>query len=127
MPAFILSSDSDLLTAAVPFLLGGFLVSFFGFLGDLLRPRSLSGILGAAPSIALATLWITIRKYSAAYAAIEARSMLIGAIAFAACTFVAFRLLWSHRTTPARAAWIAIAAWFVTAGTLGLVLLRPNG
>ena len=109
------------------FLIGGFVVSLFALLGDLLSPKSFSGLLGAAPSVALATLWLTIRKYGAAYAAIEARSMLIGAIALGVCTFLAFHLLLSRRAKPMPAALIGIAAWFATAFSLALVLLRPNG
>lgn len=109
------------------FLIGGLVVSVFALLGDLLNPKSFSGLLGAAPSVALATLTLTIHKYSAAYAAIESRSMLIGAIALGVCTFVAFRLLWSRRAEPLHAALIGTAAWFATAVSLGIVLLRPNG
>jgi uncharacterized membrane protein (GlpM family) len=109
------------------FLIGGLVVSLFALLGDLLTPKSFSGLLGAAPSVALATLALTIHKYGAAYAAIEARSMLIGAIALGVCAFIASRLLLSHRAAPMRAASIGIAAWFVTALSLALVLLRPNG
>jgi hypothetical protein len=109
------------------FLIGGLVVSVFAVLGDLFNPKSFSGLLGAAPSVALATLWLTIRKYSGAYAAIETRSMLIGAIALGVCTFVAFHLLRSRRAGPLSAALIGIAAWFATAISFGLVLLRPNG
>jgi hypothetical protein len=38
------------------FLIGGFVVSAFALLGDLLRPKSFAGLFGAAPSVALATL-----------------------------------------------------------------------
>lgn len=63
------------------FLIGGAVVSVFAALADVLRPKSLAGILGAAPSIALATLALTIRSRGAVYASVEARSMVIGAVA----------------------------------------------
>jgi hypothetical protein len=39
----------------IGFVVGGTLVSFFAVLGDLLKPKSFAGLLGAAPSVALAT------------------------------------------------------------------------
>jgi hypothetical protein len=42
------------------FLIGGLVVSFFAVLGDVLKPKSLAGLFGAAPSIGLATLALTI-------------------------------------------------------------------
>ena len=40
------------------FIAGGAIVSVFSILGDMLRPKSFAGLLGAAPSVALATLGI---------------------------------------------------------------------
>jgi uncharacterized membrane protein (GlpM family) len=109
------------------FLIGGLVVSLFAVLGDLLNPKSFSGLLGAAPSVALATLALTIRKYGAAYAAIECRSMFIGAIALGVCTFLACRLLMARRAGPRAAALIGVVAWFVTALSLCMMFLRPRG
>jgi hypothetical protein len=64
------------------FLIGGIVVSLFAILGDVLRPKSFAGLFGAAPSIALATIGLTIAKNGPQYAAIEARSMILGATAF---------------------------------------------
>jgi hypothetical protein len=47
---------------------GGTVVSFFAVLGDLLKPKSFAGLLGAAPSVALATLSLTVLKDGKAYA-----------------------------------------------------------
>jgi hypothetical protein len=63
------------------FLAGAILVSVFALLGDLLKPKSFAGIFGAAPSVALVTLALTIGKDGRDFAAIEARSMLAGAVA----------------------------------------------
>lgn len=38
------------------FTVGGAIVSAFAPLGDMLRPKSFAGLLGAAPSVTLATL-----------------------------------------------------------------------
>jgi len=61
------------------FLAGGIAVSAFAALGDTLRPKSFAGLFGAAPSIALATLLITLSQKGVPYVAIEGRSMIVGA------------------------------------------------
>ena|SRR6478752_722445 len=66
----------------VRFFVGGVVVSAFAALAEIFRPKSFAGLFGAAPSIALATLGITIAHHGKSYAAIEARSMVFGAIAF---------------------------------------------
>ena len=66
----------------VRFIVGGFVVSFFALIGDLLKPKSFAGLFGAAPSVALATLALTAAKEGSSYAASEARSMMVGALAF---------------------------------------------
>ena len=64
------------------FLIGGAFVSLFAILGDIFQPKSFAGLFGAAPSVALATLSLTVASHGRNYAAIETRSMLDGAIAF---------------------------------------------
>ncbi|MGB8632959.1 MAG: hypothetical protein WCD69_26885 [Xanthobacteraceae bacterium] len=44
---------------------GGIAVSMFAALGDTLQPKSFAGLFGAAPSIALATLLITLSQQGA--------------------------------------------------------------
>ena len=66
----------------IRFLVGGLIVSAFAIIGDLLEPKTFAGLFGAAPSVALATLSLTCFSKGHAYAAIEARSMMIGAVAF---------------------------------------------
>jgi hypothetical protein len=63
------------------FLVGGIVVSIFSALGDVLKPKSLAGLFGAAPSVALATVALTITKEGVNYTTLEARSMLAGAVA----------------------------------------------
>jgi hypothetical protein len=62
-------------------MIGGFVVSAFALIGDLLKPKSFAGLFGAAPSVALATIGLTVATEGAAYAVIEARSMMAGAVA----------------------------------------------
>jgi hypothetical protein len=77
------------------FLVGGTIVSLFACLGDLLKPKSFAGLFGAAPSVALATLGPTIVADGKAYAALESRSMIVGAVSFfvyaALCTWLMLR------------------------------------
>ena len=99
----------------VRFLVGGAIVSVFAVLGDVVRPKTLSGVFGAAPSVALATLALAYAKHGGGYAAVEARSMLVGALAFgvyaAACVGVARQPglpVWVG-AAAAWAAWLAVA------------------
>jgi Protein of unknown function (DUF3147) len=66
----------------IRFVIGGLVVSSFAVLGEIFRPKSFAGIFGAAPSVALATVGLTIAKEGKAYASLEAHSMIFGAIAF---------------------------------------------
>jgi hypothetical protein len=75
----------------VRFFIGGVVVSAFALISDLLKPKTFAGLFGAAPSIALATLALTVMKNGKQYAAIEARSMILGAIAL-----FAYALALSH-------------------------------
>lgn len=61
---------------------GGVVVSAFAVMADVLKPKSFAGLFGAAPSVALATIALTVKQHGGAYASIEARSMILGAIAF---------------------------------------------
>ena len=102
----------------VRFLIGGIVVSLFSILADVLRPKSFAGLLGAAPSIALATLGLTIRNNGKAYAAVEARSMILGAVAFLVYAFLVSWLLRRYRPAAMTAALAAMPVWFVV--SLGL-------
>ena len=67
---------------ALRFLLGGSFVAAFSLVGEAFRPKTFSGLFGAAPSVALASLALTIGYKGAEYASLEARAMLAGAAAF---------------------------------------------
>ncbi|WGD50434.1 DUF3147 family protein [Bradyrhizobium sp. CB1650] len=97
------------------FIAGGVIVSAFAILGDMLRPKSFAGLLGAAPSVALATLGIAVVQHGASYAAAESWTMIYGAVALACYSFVVCQLLMRFRlaalpaTVAAFAVWLAIA------------------
>lgn len=77
------------------FLIGGAVVSVFSVLAEMVRPKSFAGLFSAAPSIALATIGITIARHGLSYAALESRSMVLGAAGFlvyaSACSWVLMR------------------------------------
>lgn len=75
------------------FLAGGLIVSRFAILGDLLKPKSFAGLFGAAPSVGLATLALTVQSQGHAFAAFEARSMMAGAVAFLIYACASARLM----------------------------------
>jgi len=64
------------------FLIGGAVVMLFAAIGDVLRPKSFAGIFGAAPSISLATLGLTVLDKGPHYVSAEAKTMIAGAVAF---------------------------------------------
>jgi hypothetical protein len=65
----------------IRFLIGGLMVSLFATVGDILKPKGFAGLFGAAPSVAFATLGLTAVAQSKTLAAIEAKSMIAGAVA----------------------------------------------
>ena len=81
----------------IRFVVGGLTVSTFAILGDILRPKRFAGLFGAAPSIALATIALTLRTEGAAYVAVEARSMIAGALAFLLYAWLASKALLGAR------------------------------
>jgi uncharacterized membrane protein (GlpM family) len=106
------------------FLLGGLSVSLFALLADMVKPKTFAGLLGAAPSVALATLALTVASKGKLYAALEARSMLAGAAAFLlyAMACVYFIGMRRFKTTPA--AFALLAVWGMAAFVLWAAWLR---
>jgi Protein of unknown function (DUF3147) len=104
------------------FLIGGVVVSCFAVLGEIFRPKSFAGLFGAAPSIALATIGITVAKHGHAYAAIEARSMIFGAIAFFAYACASSFVLMHYKTHALGTTVALMPVWFgVSFGLLYLL------
>ena len=114
----VVGEEGRALEYVIRFLLGGVIVSAFALLGDILRPKSFAGLFGAAPSVALATLGITLLTKGGHYAAVEGRSMIIGSLALAAYSFLVCQLLVRFRVTalvataPSVIAWLAVALGF---------------
>ncbi len=97
------------------FVAGGIAVSGFAALGDALRPKSFAGLFGAAPSIALATLMLTLSKEGAAFAAVEGRSMIVGAFALSAYSWAVCVLLKKFMMPSLAATILALPIWFAVA------------
>jgi hypothetical protein len=106
------------------FLIGGTVVSLFALLGDIFRPKSFAGLFGAAPSIALATLGLTIYHEGKLYAATEARSMIAGAAAIAAYAATVSWVLLRYKP-PALAVTLALLPlWFGVSFIIWHLFLR---
>jgi len=108
----------------IRFLVGGAAVSIFALIGDVLKPKSFAGLFGAAPSVALATLALTVTTEGAPYAALEARSMIAGAIAFFIFASVVSWILMRYSFS---ALWVTLGAmpfWFAIAFGLWAAVLR---
>lgn len=104
------------------FLVGGAAVSAFALLGDMLRPKSFAGLFGAAPSIALASLLITLSQKGAAFAAVEGRSMMVGSLALAAYSYAVCLVLKKVMLSAWMATMATSVVWFAAAFGLTGVL-----
>lgn len=108
------------------FLIGGAVVSIFAVLAEIFKPKSFAGLFGAAPSIALATIGITIAHYGKAYAATESHSMVFGAIGFFCYASMASWLLMRIKVPALAATVTLLPVWFgVSVALLWLVGRMP--
>jgi hydrogenase-4 membrane subunit HyfE len=96
----------------IRFFVGGIVVSSFAIIGDILRPKSFAGLFGAAPSVALATLGLTVATEGRLYAAAEAHSMIAGAIAFFAYASLVSWILMRGRSAALKTTIAAMPVWF---------------
>jgi uncharacterized membrane protein (GlpM family) len=104
----------------IRFLVGGLVVSFFSMIGGALKPKSFAGLFAAAPSVALATISLTVLKKGTEYAAMEAQSMILGAIAFLIYACLVSRALfrWNLPVLPTTS--IGLVTWIGLALALRL-------
>lgn len=109
----------------IRFLIGGFVVSAFSLISDLFKPKTFAGLFGAAPSVALASLGLGVLTQGKEVAAVEARSMVIGAVAFfiyaraVSYIILRFRLRALPVLLSALLLWLGAAAglWYVVLGS----------
>jgi hypothetical protein len=110
----------------IRFLLGGSAVCLFAAIGDVARPKSFAGVFGAAPSVALATLALTIHAKGAEYTALEARSMAIGAVALLVYTCICRNWFWLGEKRVTIITMVTLAAWLAIAVAGGTLLWRER-
>jgi uncharacterized protein DUF3147 len=106
------------------FLIGGTVVSIFALLADVVRPKRLAGLFSAAPSVALASVALALWQGERQQVVIEARSMVLAALALVVYAFTVERLLIGGRRA---ALWVSVAAlalWSVLAFAGYLALRR---
>jgi hypothetical protein len=108
------------------FFIGGVVVCAFAAIGDILKPKSFAGLFGAAPSVALATLYLTISSQGKIYAATETRSMIAGAVAFFIYATCASWLLMKRNASSLFATVSFMPLWLGWAFGLWFFLLRNS-
>jgi hypothetical protein len=108
----------------VRFLLGGLLVSVFALMGDMFQPKRFAGFAGAAPSVALASLALAYSQHGASYVALEARSMVLGTIAFLVYATACVTIARQRRIPIGLGAALAWAVWLIVAIVEWAVLAR---
>lgn len=108
----------------IRFVVGGIIVSAFAALGAIVKPKSFAGLFGAAPSVALATLALTIHASGKQFASAEGRSMIAGALAFCLYAYVVRHVLARGRLTTAAVSIGGLGIWLIAALGAWLLLLK---
>lgn len=103
-------------------LVGGLLVVVFAIIGETIRPRRLAGIASAAPSIALASLGITLVVSGVDHARNLSTGMMAGAVGLIAWCLVAAYTVKRFGAVKGTAA--AAVVWFAVAFGLWSAILR---
>lgn len=104
----------------IRFVAGGAVVSAFSMLADVVRPKSLAGLLSASPAVALVTLSLAFISKDTAYASTEGRSMILGSAALCLYSALVCQLLVRARLSALTATVISIPVWIA----LSLILLK---
>src|SRR5690242_12574556 len=108
----------------IRFLVGGVVVSAFAIIGDLLKPKTFAGLFGAAPSVALATLGLTVATEGTSYASTEAHSMMAGAIAFTVYASCVSWVMMRYRLNALLVTTCSIPLWLGAAFGLWYIWLK---
>lgn len=106
------------------FLVGGAIVSGFSILGGIFKQKSFAGLFGAAPSVALATLALTVRRNGVQFASVEARSMIVGAAAFLVYASTVTLILARYSTKTMLTTSACLLVWLSVALGLWTIFLR---
>jgi uncharacterized membrane protein (GlpM family) len=106
----------------IRFLAGGIVVSLFSMMGDVLRPKTFAGLFGAAPSIALVTLALTIFAKDLDDVTMEARSMMFGSVALCFYSLGVYHLTGRRRVPALLATAMMLPLWLGCAFALKRLL-----
>ena len=105
-------------------LVGGVVVSAFALFGDVFLPKRFAGLFGAAPAVALASLGLAMASNGKLYAALEARSMVGGAIAFLVYAYCVCVIMMKYTPSALLCSSAMITVWCATAFGLWMLWLR---
>jgi len=99
-------SWSDIGILAVRGLAGGTFVVVFALVGEVVKPKAFSGLLSAAPSVALASLSVTLAFEDVARARRDCVGMVVGGVGMSVCCVLA-----AVAIPRVHAAWGSLVAW----------------
>jgi Protein of unknown function (DUF3147) len=105
-------------TLIIRFIVGGTVVAAFALIAEVVGPKSFAGMFGAAPSVAIATLALTIGMEGKLVAAQESHAMVFGGLAFFAYACCCFLLLAKRRWTAKAASVGSLFVWLAVAFSL---------
>ena len=108
----------------VRFMIGGLFVTAFAVFGDVLKPKSFAGLFAAAPSVALASLLLTLHHQGRAFAAREAQAMIGGALAFCAYAYCVSHIIMRYKISAAVAASALLFVWLGVACGIRVICFR---
>lgn len=103
-------------------LVGGLAVVAFSLAGEAGHPKRFAGLFAAAPSVAVASLVITVAAKGGGDAVLYARGMLIGSAAMIAYSLVSLHLI--ERLHALAGSILSWAAWLAVAAGLYLLVGR---
>jgi hypothetical protein len=110
----------SLLEIALRAVVGGLFVTAFALVAEALEPKRLAGIFSAAPSVALASLMLTVVFKGHADAAAATRGMAVGAAAFTAYCLVDVPAL--NRWGALRGSVLSLTVWGALVAAIGLAV-----
>jgi hypothetical protein len=112
----------QLLAIGFKTLIGGTLVVAFSALGDSLKPKAFAGLFAAAPSVAVASLAVTVLTSGPSRAAVSSRGMIAGAAGMVAYCIAASALV--KRFGAGAGSALAYVFWLVPSVLVYWLFLR---
>jgi hypothetical protein len=117
-----ISTPMPIVAVALKALAGGTLVAAFSLLGDVLKPKAFAGLFAAAPSVALASLVVTVLAAGPSRAALSSRGMIAGAVGMIAYCVAASFLVKRFGAIPGSV--MAWAAWMTASAAAFWLFIR---